>query len=37
MNVKSNWIDFQLSQIKGTICKIRKVYKEYSFLEKEIE
>ena len=26
MNVTLNWVGFQLSQIKGTICKIRKEY-----------
>ena len=26
MNVTLNWVGFQLSQIKDTICKIRKEY-----------
>ena len=26
MNVTLNWVSFQLSQIKGTICKIKKEY-----------
>ena len=26
MNVKLNWVGFQLSQIKSTIFKIRKEY-----------
>ena len=31
MNVKLNWVGFQLSQIKCTICKIRKKYMKNIF------
>ena len=37
MNVTLNWVGFRLSQIKNTICKIRKEYiKNIFFLEEQI-